>query len=468
MDFSYFKDKKITVMGIGLHGGSISIIKFLCMNGARVIATDIKTKDQLGPSLEKLKGLKNVQFVLGQHRSEDFVKTDLVIKNPAVPWTEKHIRLALENKVPVEMDSGLFFKFCKNPIIGVTGSKGKTTTSSLIYQILKSSGKNPIKIGIGQVSVLDKLLALKKDSVPIFELSSWRLSGIGRDKVSPHIAVITNILVDHLNYYKTMEKYIEDKKYIFSSQKSKDWLVANADDEKVLEMAKEAKGQTVYFSYNPTKQSPAVFIEDESIYLNDGIDVKKLAPIREIKILGRHNLANVMAAIGAAHAYGISAAEIKKALPLLVGTPHRLEFVSEVDGVKYYNDTAATIPDAAISALDAFDDPVVLIAGGTDKELDFRELAKKIVQKAKRSILLKGNATEKIIDEIKKNSGEYFAENVEIADSMDEAVSAAKEKTERGEVVLLSPGAASFGLFLNEFDRGDKFREAVEKLKKLR
>ncbi|EKD46634.1 MAG: hypothetical protein ACD_67C00136G0001, partial [uncultured bacterium] len=213
--------------------------------------TDLKTKEQLSASLEKLKGLKNIQYVLGQHRMEDFSKVDMVIKNPAASWTDKHIKFALENKVPVEMDSSLFFKLCKNPIIGVTGTKGKTTTATLIHEILKSAGKNPIKIGIGQVSVLDKLLVLKKDSVPVFELSSWRLSALGRAKLSPHIAVLKNIMPDHLNYYGTMEKYFQDKKYIFLNQKSKDWLVINGDDNAFVDISKETKAQIIKFSYQP-------------------------------------------------------------------------------------------------------------------------------------------------------------------------------------------------------------------------
>jgi UDP-N-acetylmuramoylalanine--D-glutamate ligase len=465
MDISFFKDKKITVMGIGLHGGSISAIKFLSEMGAKIIATDIKTKEKLAPSLEKLKGMKNVTYVIGQHRSEDFTNVDLVVKNPAVPWNEKHVKLALENKIPVEMDSSIFFKLCKNPVIGVTGSKGKTTTATLIYEILKSAGKNPVKVGIGQVSVLDKLQKLKKDSVVVFELSSWRLSAIGRDKISPNIAVLTNILVDHLNYYKTMEEYIKDKKYIFSSQKPKDWLIANYDDETVRKMAKEAKSQIIYFSYSPLKESPAVFIENGKICLNNGIDIKELIPIESIKILGKHNLGNVMAAIGAAHAFGIGALEIKKALPLFSGIAHRLELISEIKGVKYYNDTAATVPDAAISALEALESPIVLIAGGTDKNLEFKKFSEKITEKTKSVILLKGTATEKILDCIKKAGKEDFANSIEIADSMENAVLSARSRAQAGDSILLSPGAASFGLFENEFDRGDKFKEAVSKLK---
>jgi len=465
MELSYFKDKKITVMGIGLHGGGVGTVKFLVAQGAKVIATDLRTKEQLSASLEKLKGLKNIEYVLGHHRMEDFSKVDMVIKNPAAQWSDKHIKFALENKVPVEMDSSLFFKLCKNKIIGVTGTKGKTTTATLIYEVLKSASKNAIKIGIGQVSVLDKLLLLKKDSVVVFELSSWRLSALGRAKLSPHIAVFKNIMPDHLNYYGTMEKYFQDKKYIFANQKPKDWLVVNYDDQILWEAAKEATSQIIKFSYEPLKKSRSVFIEDDAIYLNNGIDVKKLVAIKDILIPGRHNLSNVMAAIGAVYAFGLTTLEIKKALPLLRGVAHRLEFVRELGGVKYYNDTAATIPDAAISALNAFEKPIILIAGGTDKELNFSQFAKEILEKTKDVVLLKGNATEKLLDKLRKIAPVEFAENIEVVGSMEEALLLAQKKSQVGDVVVLSPGAASFGLFANEFDRGDKFREAAKKLK---
>ncbi len=221
----------------------------------------------------------------------------------------------------------------------------------------------------------------------------------------------------------------------------------------------------IKFSYEPLKGSRSVFIEDEFIYLNNGIDVVKLAAVKDINIPGRHNLSNVMAAIGAVYAYGLNAAEIKKALANLKGPIHRLEFVRELAGVKYYNDTAATIPDAAISALRSFEKPIVLVAGGTDKNLDFAEFAKEICVKAKKVILLKGNATEKILHQIKKCGDDSFAANIEVVESMDEAVKEARKLAEKGDVILLSPGAASFGLFANEFDRGDKFKEVVKKLK---
>lgn len=453
-------------MGLGLHGGGVGIVKFLNKYGARLIVTDIKTKEQLASSLEKLKGLKNIEYILGQHRAEDFTKVDMIVKNPSVPWNNKHIKLALESNIPVEMDSSLFFKFCKNPIIGVTGTKGKTTTATFMYEILESAGKSPVRVGAGQISSLDKLDLLKKDSVAIFELSSWRLSALGRAKLSPQIAVILNIFPDHLNYYGSIEKYIQDKKNIFLYQKPNDWLIINVDDERVEELAKEAKSQIFQISMSPIKENNSVFVEDNSIFINDGNDSKKLVSLDEIKIRGEHNIMNILAAIGATRAYGVDFLEIKKAVVNFSAIPHRLEFVRELEGVKYYNDTAATIPEAAIAALKSYSEPIILIAGGTDKELDFSALGKLVTEKVKSLILLKGNATEKLIDQIKKNlSEEEKNKEFVIVDSMKKAVEVASQSAQSGDVILLSPGAASFGLFLNEFDRGDKFKEAVNKLK---
>lgn len=465
MDKSFFKNKKITVFGLGLHGGGVGTVKFLVNSGAKVIVTDIKTKEQLGESLEKLKGLKNIQYVLGQHRPEDFTKVDMVIKTPPVPWTDKNVKLALAAGVPVEGDSSIFFKLCKNPIIGVTGSKGKTTTATFIYEILKSAGKNAIKVGIGQTSVPDKLSLLKKDSVVVFELSSWRLAALGRFHLSPQIAVFKNMLKDHLNYYKTMEAYVKDKKNIFLYQNPKDWLIVNEDDEIVREVSKEAKSQIFRFSYEPINESKSVFIDNDSIFLNDGIDITKIVSVADIKIPGKHNLSNMMAAISACHVFGISIPEIKKAVLGLKGIPHRLEFVRDYLGMRFYNDTAATIPEATISALKSFEAPIILIAGGTDKGLDYTDIGEKIANGVKNVILLKGNATENLLFKIKKNIPEGKEFDIKIVDSMQEAVELAVGYGEAGDVILLSPGTASFGLFLNEFDRGDKFREAVNGLR---
>lgn len=453
-------------MGLGLHGGGVGIVKFLCAAGASVTVTDIKSKEELAPSLEKLKNCKDINFVFSSHRPEDFSNADMVIKNPAAPWSNKYIKIAQERKIPIEMDSSLFFKLVPNDIIGVTGTKGKTTTSTLIYEILKAAGKNVIKAGIGQVSVLDKINDLKKNTIVVFELSSWRLSALGRHKLSPHVAVITNIYPDHLNYYKSMSEYIADKKYIFANQSAKDFCVINADDPDVAGMEPEIKSQVVKFSKNKINAGQSVFQSEGAIYLNDGIDEKKIIDISDIPVRGEHNISNMMAAITAVSLYSIDLRTIKKTLENFCGVPHRLELVRELDDIKYINDTAATTPESAISGINSFSEPIILICGGSDKNLDVRELGKLISEKVKGAIFLKGAATDKMIEAIKNNlSQEDKNKEFTIVDSMDKAVEVARGEAKAGDVVLLSPGAASFGMFQNEFDRGDKFKEAVKALK---
>lgn len=452
-------------MGLGLHGGGVGTVRFLCEAGAKVTVTDLGSKEELAASLEKLKGFKNISYVFNQHRPEDFTKVDMVVKNPAVPWTNKHIKLALENKVPVEMDSSLFFKFCPRPIIGVTGTKGKSTTASLIFDILKTAGRNPVKVGIGQVSVLDKLKELKKDSVVVFELSSWRLSALGRAKTSPQIAVITNIYPDHLNYYKTMDDYLKDKKNICLYQNRENSCVISGDNELLEGFEKEIKSRLIKFSRRPIERGRSVYVENGSVYFNNGIDEKKVLDVKEINLPGEHNLENVLAAIGAAAAAGVDLATIRKGILLFKGIAHRLELVREHMGVKYVNDTAATMPEAAIFGIKSFSEPVILIAGGSDKNLDMSEWGRAILEKAKGVIFLAGPATDKIILSMKKFQPELAYEKFKIVESMEKAVELARAAADKGDVILLSPGAASFGMFTNEFDRGNKFKEAVKKLK---
>ena len=464
MDAKWFKGKRVTVFGIGLLGGGVGTIRFLVEHGARVIATDIKSKKQLSYSLEQLKGLKNVEYVLGQHRQEDFTKVDMVIKTPQALWTNKHIKLALKNNIPVEVDSSLFFKLCKNPIIGITGTKGKTTTSHLIAHVLDKAGKNPVKVGIGQMPVLDRLRVLKKNSVVVFELSSWRLSGLTSAKISPQIGVFTNFFPDHMNYYRTMEEYLTDKKNIFIHQKPKDWFICNRDDETVRELCSDAKGNVITVANEHVSEGRSVFCEDDEIFINDGIDIECAMFTKDSPLRGNHNINNVMCAIGAVVAYGVTNKQAVTAVKSFRGVAHRLEFVTEKKGVKYFNDTAATNPHSARAALKSFSEPIILIAGGVDKNLSYDKFAEAIMSDVKGVVFIKGTATDKIIRLIKKEMGSDEKKSFEIVDSMDKAVEIAALGARSGDVVLLSPGAASFGIFANEFDRGNQFKKSVEEL----
>jgi len=455
MKVSDFKDKKITVMGLGLNGGGVGIARFLSLAGAHIIMTDMKSAEELQTSVAELKDVPNIEFVLGEHRRQDFTEVDMVVKNPGVKWMNEYIVAALEKNIPVEIDSSLFFKLCQNPVIGVTGTRGKTTTASLIYEILKTAGKKPVKVGIGQVSVLDKLNELESDSIVIFELSSWRLSALGRHKLSPQIAVITNMYPDHLNYYSSMEEYVADKKNIFRSQSADDICVINADNEITKNFVGEIKSQVLNFS---SKEKVAgAYVADGKIYFKG----EEILAIADIKMRGEHNVSNILAAICVAKSLEIKNAEIKKAIIDFKGVEHRMEFVREISGVKYFNDTTATSPEGAIAGINSFSEKIVLIAGGADKNLDMTELAGEILKKTKAVVFLKGAATDKIIFAMKElgNEKEFV-----IANSMAEAIDEARKLASAGEVILLSPGSASFGLFKNEFDRGDKFKEVVNSL----
>ncbi len=433
-----FKNKRVTVMGLGLHGGGVGVAKFFVKQGAKVLVTDLKTRKELKESIKALTRSTSsgqVKYVLGRHRAEDFKNTDLIIKNPAVPKDSKYLKIARKNKVPIETDIGLFFELCPSKkIIGITGTKGKSTTATLIAKLLKARYK-VVLAGNIRASVLEKL-PRGKNTIVVLELSSWQLEDLKQHKKSPHIAVMTNIMPDHLNRHTGMRDYIEAKKLIFKFQKPEDFLILNNDDKVVREFAKETKAQVISYS---KKQA-----------------VKYL---KHTKLLGEHNLSNISAAATVAKLFKIPSLSIKKTLKNFKGIEGRLEFIRKIKGVKYYNDTTATTPEAAIAALKSFSrDKVILIAGGADKNLNFKKFAKEVLDRVKKLILLPGTATKKIKKEIKT---ENFA--IEI-NNMKEAVKKAIEMAERGDIVLLSPGCASFGLFQHEFDRGKQFKTRVKNL----
>lgn len=451
-------------MGLGLNDGGVGTVRFLADMGAReIIVTDLKTAEELAPSVRALKGIKGIRYVLGGHVEQDFIETDLVVKNPGLPWTNAFIKIALEHDIPVTMDSGIFFDLCEAPIIGVTGTKGKTTTSSLIAHLLEKAGKKVVRVGISQVSVLGELKRVDRDSVVVFELSSWRLSALSAIQKSPTLAVVTNIYPDHQNYYGDMEAYVEDKKQIFRFQTASDAVVLNGENAWTQAMGAEAPGAVIWYSkVAETASDGFSLIGDRIIEARDGRQ-EEVANLSGTKLIGEHHRENTLAAVAAARTFGIDASKIQEGLISFEGVPHRLELVAEKRGIRFYNDSAATIPEAAIAALESFRQPVYLIVGGTDKELDFGCLACVILERAKGVVFLKGTGTDKLLAEMRNRLMESGAGTwkFEVVESMGKAVELASRSAEEGDIVLLSPGAASFGLFKNEFDRGDQFRNCV-------
>lgn len=460
MKIADLKGKKVTVFGLGLHGGGVDTVLFLVRHGARVVVTDIKSRADLKVSIDKLASVaKKVEFVLGQHRCEDFTHVDMVIKTPPAPWNNKHIVLALNAGVPVYVDASLFFLLCRQSTIGVTGTKGKTTTTSLIAHILREAKQAVAPAGIGQLPMLGVLDTMTKDSIPVCELSSWRLAALGRIKKSPAVSVVTNIMNDHGDYYRTRAQYEADKKHIISYQKSDEWCVLNADDETLRAWSGDVRGRVVWTSTKIVPDGQSVFVRDGRVYRSDGVATVEICSLVDSVLKGTHNQSNIAQAAAVAHIAGVSDAQISKAIATFTGVAHRLEYVDTVNGIDYVNDTAATIPDAAIASARAFTTPVVLIAGGADKNLQFADFAQMIATELRAVVFLAGAATDKIVIQLRKINPDFTPI---IAKSMTEAVVEATKLAQNGDTVLLSPGAASFGLFANEFDRGDQFRETVQ------
>jgi len=452
-------------MGLGLQGSGIAAAKFFARLGARVTVTDIKTREKLSSSIERLKEYKNITFVLGQHRSEDFKNTDLVIKGPGVPNDSKYLEIARKNKVAIDTEGGVFFSAVKNPVIGVTGTRGKSTTTQIIYELLRAAGRKVVIGGnISGKPLLGLLELVKKESFLVLELSSFQLEGIRPRKKSPHIAVVTNFMADHLNRYKNLESYHEAKEAIVRYQTNDDFAVLNYDDAKVRLLAPGLKSRVWFFSLEKLGGENVAFIFDGKVILRRGKEEEVITEIKKLKLIGEHRIPNLLAAACVAGILKIPTAVIRQVFESFAGIEHRLEVVRSVNGVLYVNDTAATVPEAAKHALRTFKDPVILISGGSDKGLDFKDLASEIISRAKGLILLKGGGTDRLVARINQQLPEGLRGSLKIVETMEKAVEIASAEADPGDVVLLSPGCTSFEMFDNEFDRGDRFKEAVMKL----
>lgn len=417
-----FKGKNITVMGLGLLGRGVGDTKYLAEQGASVLVTDLKTEEELKTSTEKLKEFSNITYVLGEHRLEDFENTDMVLKGNGVPLQNKYIEHAKECGVPVVMSGALFHELSGLKMIGVTGTRGKTTVTELVHHVLRE--RSLLGGNIRGVSNLELLNQTEGKDVAVFELDSWQLQGFGYKEISPNIAVFTNFMEDHLNYYPDMDTYFADKAEIFKYQKEGDTLIVGEGmEERIKEYRSDyivARKEDVDFSWVPA-------------------------------LVGEHNHANVACAYHALKVYGLSDEEIKEGFLSFTPIEGRLQFVGEKEGVKIYNDNNATTPTATAAGIKALQGEGKLIAviGGADKGLDVAPLID-ILGSVDHIVLLAGSGTEKL------NRDERVFDSVE--DAVKEAFSLAKE----GDMILFSPGFASFGMFANEYERNDAFMSVIE------
>ncbi len=427
-----FKGKRITVLGLGLLGRGVGDVEFLAKCGAEILVTDTKGAEELGPSIERLKHYPNITFKLGGHDIEDFKNTDLILKAAGVRLDSPEVGAAHEAAVPVAMSTALFAKYAMEKgvkMVGVTGTRGKSTISHIIYHALKTAGKRAHLGGnVRGISTLAMLPEVEAGDVVVLELDSWQLQGFGDLHISPHISVFTNLMPDHQNYYRDMDEYFADKANIFKYQKDGDTLVIGEG------LVKRVK----------TAQPPI-----------EPLVPHGLAADWMLKIPGEHNRQNASLAAAALLALGLTSDVIRAGLESFEGVEGRLQLVAEKSGVKIYNDNNATTPEATIAALRALHETrVILIMGGSDKGLDMTDLVDEVNKTCKAVVLLSGTGTDAFLT---SHGSKLIPQKNGLFDSLEPAFSTALAAAEKGDTILFSPAFASFGMFKNEYDRGDQF-----------
>ncbi|MEK7530568.1 MAG: UDP-N-acetylmuramoyl-L-alanine--D-glutamate ligase [Patescibacteria group bacterium] len=440
----YFKGRRVTVMGIDPEGRGVQDALFAAQHGADVIATDVKGDEALRASLNVLRYQPSIKYRLGGHVEEDFTKVDLVIRAASAPLDSPYLTAARNAGVAIETDETLFLALAPPvTLVGVTGTRGKTTTTQLLYEIVHAHKPDNTFLagnvrGAAAVPLLD---AVHVGDTIVMELSSWQLQQFGEKKISPKIAVFTTFYPDHLNYYHgSIDAYLGDKAHSFLNQAPGDTLVVSTQ---VLPMLQE--------KYWPLVRAQALVA-----------DPAKFPSGWSLKIPGAHNVLNAMCAIEAARALNVPEESIKTAVENFKGVPGRLELIREVHGVTYYNDTTSTSPDATLAALQALKkegaSKVILIFGGADKTLDMSALAKVIPQLTKHAVLLAGTGADVLLADFPSLA------DIQVCDRLQDAFHDAVQHASSGDSIVLSPGFASFGMFKNEYDRGDQFTALVNGL----
>lgn len=447
------KDKKILVVGLAKSG--IAVAEVLSQLGAHVVVNDIKSYEQLQNSLKPLEGLK-IEYQLGKPTEELVEYIDMIVVSPGVPLDQPFYGKALSLGKEVIGEVELAYRLSSSPFIAITGTNGKTTTTTLTYEIFKNAGQDARLAGNIGIPIIRQVRSAQPNTVMVAEISSFQLETAYKFK--PRISAILNITPDHLNRHKTFDNYVDAKARIFMNQAEGDYLVLNYDNNVTRELSKRAHCDVVYFSRN-TILEKGIYVKDGYMLENlDGRE-KVIIPVEDIYIPGKHNLENALAACAIARLWGISTEYIADTLRSFKGVEHRIEYVATIDGVRYYNDSKGTNTDAAIKAIEALNYPLVLIAGGYDKGEDFTPFIKSFNGKVKALILLGATA-----EKIEKCAREQNFNAIYRVKDMEEAVRKAKELAKEGYAVLLSPACASWDMYDNYEQRGKIFKEVVMSL----
>ena len=453
----YIRFRKVAVIGLGV--SNLPLLEYLYNKKAEVTVFDERTLEEIPE--ETINKINTYEFdtFFGKNCLENLNGFNVIFRSPSCLPTRPELQKEADRGAIVTTEVEMLMEMCPCKIIGVTGSDGKTTTTSLINAILQHAGYKTFLGGNIGTPLFTKLPEMEPNDIVVLELSSFQLMNMN---ISPDIAVITNITPNHLNIHKDYQEYIDAKKCIFKNQKENGILILNYDNDITRECSKEANGKVIFFS-SKTKLDSGFIVDDDIIKeCNDGIR-KHILNTDEVILRGNHNFQNIATALAATKTLvdtDVAVEAIKKFRPV----EHRIEFVREIDGVKWYNDSASSSPTRTISGLNAFKENIILIAGGYDKNLEYEPLAKPVIDKVSTLILI-GQTAEKIYDVVKNESEKENKKiNINMCDTLEQTIEIAKKSAKKGDVVLFSPASASFDMFKNFADRGNKFKDLVNKI----
>lgn len=453
----FIRFRKIAVIGLGV--SNLPLLDYLYEKKAQVSVFDERKIEEIPQDIITKINTYEFKCSFGKKCLENLKGFNIIFRSPSCLPTRKELQEESDRGAIVTTEVEMLMEMCPCKIIGVTGSDGKTTTTSMINAILKKAGYNTFLGGNIGTPLFTKLPEIKPDDIVVLELSSFQLMNM---KVSPDIAVITNITPNHLNIHKDYQEYIDAKKNIFKNQDENGILILNYDNDITRNCAKEAKGKVIFFSSKEKLDNG--FIVDEEIIKECEDKVRKhILNTNEVILRGNHNFQNIATALAATKTLvdtDVAVQAIKEFKPV----EHRIEFIREIDGVKWYNDSASSSPTRTLSGINAFKENIVLIAGGYDKNLDYGPLAKPVLDKVSTLILI-GQTAEKIFDAVKNEADKQNRKiDIYMCDSLEQTIDIAKKTSKKGDVVLFSPASASFDMFKNFADRGEKFKNLVNNI----
>jgi UDP-N-acetylmuramoylalanine--D-glutamate ligase len=452
--------QQVTILGLGLFGGGAGAARYFAERGARVIVSDLRPAPDLAESLKALDGLP-IEFRLGPASGgkEDFAGSELVVVNPAVPPESPALAMAQRCGARLDTEINLLLRLCPAPVAAVTGTNGKSTTVALLGEMMRQAGRKTWVGGNLGGSLLPQMDEMAAGDIAVIEISSFQSQRLAWAGLSPHLGVVLNLTPNHLDRHRDMAEYAEAKRQLLLRQGPGDFAVLNGEDAILRTWTDAGDARKLFFGAEP--DAPAgIRIAGETVRLwRDGQRAE--IALARMRIPGAHNRLNAACAAASAWLLGAEPKAIEAALAAFPGLPDRLELVAESGGVRYYNDSIATTPESTLAALETFREPIVLIAGGSSKNLSFAELGRRIARRAKAAVLLGATAPE--IERAIRAGGAPIPP-VHRAKSLEEAVRLAHCIVRPGEVVLLSPACASFDMFRNYAERGQRFRELVRGL----